>query len=110
MAIRLSTDLLLELGYGALTEAEGRRLLKDLYDAGETLVGARIAQTMSEDQLEQFEKFVDADDDPGALAWLQRNFPGYQDTVEEVFRELQASLAELAAQRLSTRSSVGGAV
>lgn len=92
MAITLSSDLLVELGYEELTASQARELLADLYDAMERMVGVALADEMSEQQLDAFEAFYDANDGPGALAWLRRNFPDYRERVREVFEELKETL------------------
>ena len=43
-------------------------------------VGVRLADQMSNEQLDEFEKFVDANDDKGAFQWLESNFPNYKGT------------------------------
>jgi Protein of unknown function (DUF5663) len=88
LVIKLDTDLLVELGYGSLTEQQAEQLLRAIYDTGEILVGTNLAQKMKDPQLDEFERFIDSSDDVGAVAWLERNFPDYKQTVQSVFEKL----------------------
>jgi succinate dehydrogenase flavin-adding protein (antitoxin of CptAB toxin-antitoxin module) len=44
---------------------------------------------MSDDQLAQFEKLIDANDDQGALKWLEANRPNYREVVGEELEKLK---------------------
>lgn len=96
MAIELSTDLLIELGYEELTVVQANELLKLLYETLERLVGVEVARQLSDKQLDTFETFYDAGDDAGALAWLERNVPDYSALVHKVLDDLKQELRELA--------------
>ena len=61
MAIKLDDSLLEELGLGTLPEAEKKPFLRQLYEQLEKNVGTRLASGMSEDQLNQFERFAAGD-------------------------------------------------
>ncbi len=59
--IRIDDTLLEELGLMALPESERRQMLKQIYETLEMRVGMRLAERMSDQQLDEFEKFIDGD-------------------------------------------------
>lgn len=101
MALKLDNNLLEELGLGALPEHEKQLLLRQIYEKLEMNVGVRLADQMSNEQLDEFEKFVDANDDKGAFHWLETNFPNYKDVVNEEFEKLKAEIKQYAPQMLA---------
>jgi hypothetical protein len=101
MALKLDNSLIEELGLGALPEHEKQLLLRQIYEKLEMNVGVRLADQMSNEQLDEFEKFVDANDDKGAFQWLETNFPNYKDVVNEEFEKLKAEIKQYAPQMLA---------
>lgn len=101
MALKLDNNLIEELGLGALPEHEKQLLLRQIYEKLEMNVGVRLADQMSNEQLDEFEKFVDANDDKGAFQWLESNFPNYKDVVNQEFEKLKAEIKQYAPQMLA---------
>lgn len=101
MALKLDNNLIEELGLGSLPEQEKQLLLRQIYEKLEMNVGVRLADQMSNEQLDEFEKFVDANDDKGAFQWLETNFPNYKDVVNEEFEKLKAEIKQYAPQMLA---------
>jgi len=101
MALKLDNNLIEELGLGSLPEHEKQLLLRQIYEKLEMNVGVRLADQMSNEQLDEFEKFVDANDDKGAFQWLETNFPNYKDVVNEEFEKLKAEIKQYAPQMLA---------
>jgi Protein of unknown function (DUF5663) len=101
MALKLDNNLLEELGLGALPEHEKQLLLRQIYEKLEMNVGVRLADQMSNEQLDEFEKFVDSNDDKGAFQWLESNFPNYKDVVNQEFEKLKAEIRQFAPQMLA---------
>jgi hypothetical protein len=101
MALKLDNNLIDELGLGSLPEQEKQLLLRQIYEKLEMNVGVRLADQMSNDQLDEFEKFVDANDDKGAFQWLETNFPNYKDVVNEEFEKLKVEIKQYAPQMLA---------
>lgn len=99
MAIKLDARFLREHGYGALSRDQANMLLKAIYDAAETIVGVQLAADMTSEQLDAFERFIDASDEAGALAWLERNFSDYKERVGQVMsligKELRATASRV---------------
>jgi hypothetical protein len=101
MALKLDNNLIEELGLGALPDHEKQLLLRQIYEKLEMNVGVRLADQMSNEQLDEFEKFVDANDDKGAFQWLESNFPNYKDVVNQEFEKLKAEIKQYAPQMLA---------
>lgn len=101
MALKLDNNLIDELGLAALPEQEKQLLLRQIYEKLEMNVGVRLADQMSNEQLDEFEKFVDSNDDKGAFQWLETNFPNYKDVVNEEFEKLKAEIKQYAPQMLA---------
>jgi hypothetical protein len=101
MALKLDNNLLEELGLGALPDGEKQLLLRQIYEKLEMNVGVRLADQMTNEQLDEFEKFVDSNDDKGAFQWLEANFPNYKDVVNAEFEKLKAEIKQYAPQMLA---------
>ncbi len=100
--LKIDNNLLQELGLQALPEAEKNSFLKHIYETLEMRVGIRLADQMSNDQLDEFERYFETKDDAGAFKWLETNFPNYKDIVQEEFDKLKAEVAQSASQILAT--------
>ncbi len=92
--IKIDNQLLEDLGLGSLAEDEKKALLAHLYEQLEVNVGKQLASKMSDEQLSEFEAFVDGNDEAGALKWLENNFPNYKDTVAQELEKLKEELRE----------------
>lgn len=101
MAIKIDNDLLMQLGLGGLPDAEKNSLLRHIYETLEMRVGMRLADQMTNEQLDEFEKYFDAKDDAGAFKWLEANFPNYKDIVQEEFDKLKTEVGASAQQILA---------
>jgi uncharacterized protein DUF5663 len=62
----------------------------------EQIVGIKLTDEMTDEQVAAFDKFFQARDDAGAFAWLTRNFPEYRRVVRTTLDELGAELRRLA--------------
>lgn len=96
MALKLDNNLLIEIGLGALPDEEKKKMLAHIYDTLETRVGMRLAEQMSEQQLQEFEQV--ANDEVAALKWLETTFPGYKEVVADEFEKLKSEVAQVAPQ------------
>lgn len=101
MAIKIDNDLLQQLGLATLPEGEKNSLLRHIYETLEMRVGMRLADQMSNEQLDEFEKYFDAKDDAGAFKWLETNFPNYKDIVQQEFDKLKVEISQSAPQILA---------
>jgi hypothetical protein len=99
--LKIDNSLLQEVGLGSLPDAEKNSLLKHIYETLEMRVGIRLADQMSNEQLDEFERYFEAKDDAGAFKWLETNFPNYKEIVQQEFDKLKAEVAQSAPQILS---------
>lgn len=99
--LKIDNTLLVDVGLGSLPEAEKNSFLKHIYETLEMRVGIRLADQMSNQQLDEFERYFEAKDDAGAFKWLETNFPNYKDIVQEEFDKLKAEVAQSAPQILA---------
>lgn len=100
-ALKIDESLLGELGLGSLPQQEKTNLLKHIYETLEMRVGMRLADQMTNEQLDEFERFFNAQDDAGAFRWLETNFPNYKDIVAEEYAKLKSEVAQTAPQILA---------
>ena len=98
--LKIDNNLLQELGLGQLPDAEKNSLLKHVYETLEMRVGMRLADQMSNEQLDEFERYFEAKDDAGAFKWLESNFPNYKEIVQEEFDKLKIEVGQSAPQIL----------
>jgi hypothetical protein len=99
--LKIDASLLQEIGLGTLPDTEKNSLLRHIYETLEMRVGIRLADQMSNEQLDEFERYFEAKDDAGAFKWLETNFPNYKDIVQEEFDKLKAEVTQSAPQILS---------
>jgi hypothetical protein len=99
--LKIDNSLLQELGLGTLPDPEKNSLLKHIYETLEMRVGIRLADQMSNQQLDEFEQYFEAKDDAGAFKWLETNFPNYKEIVQEEFDKLKAEVGQSAPQILA---------
>lgn len=99
--LKIDNNLLQDIGLATLPDSEKNSLLKHIYETLEMRVGMRLADQMTNEQLDEFERYFEAKDDAGAFAWLESNFPNYKDIVQEEFDKLKSEVAQAAPQILS---------
>jgi hypothetical protein len=95
---KLDDNLLKELGLGSLPADEKNKMLAHIYETLEMRVGMKLAEQMSNEQLDEFESFIDRNDEAGALKWLETNFPNYKDVVGQELEKLKAEVKQAAPQ------------
>jgi hypothetical protein len=95
---QLDDNLLRELGLGDLPAEEKNKMLAHIYETLELRVGMKLAEQMSDAQLDEFEGFIDRNDEAGALKWLETNFPDYKQVVADELDKLKAEIKEQAPQ------------
>lgn len=89
---QLDDNLLKELGLGDLPAEEKNKMLAHIYETLELRVGMTLAEKMTDAQLDEFEAFIDRNDEDGALKWLETNFPNYKDTVADELNKLKEEI------------------
>ena len=83
-----------EVGLGSLPPQYRRALLDR--------VGTQIVAGLTDEQLAEFERFMEAGDQEGALGWLESNAPDYQTITRRVLDELKEELRANAPAILAT--------
>lgn len=99
--LRIDNNLLIELGLSGLPPHEKTGFLNHIYETLEMRVGIRLADQMTNEQLDEFETFYNAKDDAGAFRWLETNFPNYKEIVADEFSKLKGEIAQQAPQILA---------
>ncbi len=103
--LKLDNNLLEELGLGSLPEDQKKAMLQHIYETLELRVGTQLANQMTDKQLEEFERFIDAggdQDQAQALQWLESNLPNYKQVVNDVFESLKLEIRGIAPQIVSS--------
>lgn len=98
---KLDNNLLIELGLGALPLEEKDKMLSHIYETLEMRVGIKLAEQMTDAQLDEFEEFIKLKDEAGALKWLESNFPNYKQVVASELDNLKNEIKESAQQILT---------
>jgi len=105
---QLDDNLLRELGLGSLPPAEKNKMLAHIYETLELRVGMKLAEQMTDQQLDEFEAFIDKNDEAGALKWLETNFPHYKQVVADELEKLKTEIkAQAPAIIQATMSQLG---
>src|SRR6201994_753793 len=99
--LKIDNTLLQEVGLGSSPDGEKNSLLKHIYETLEMRVGIRLADQMSNEQLDEFERYFEAKDDAGAFKWLETNFPNYKEIVQQEFDKLKEEIRQSAPQILT---------
>jgi hypothetical protein len=95
---KLDDNLLKELGLGDLPPVEKNKMLGHIYETLEMRVGMTLAQQMTDEQLTEFERYIDSNDEAGALKWLETNFPNYKQVVADELEKLKTEIKTAAPQ------------
>ncbi len=99
--LKLDNTLLNDLGLGSLPDDQKKEMLQHIYETLELRVGTQLANQMSDQQLEEFEKFIDDGGEGNqaqALQWLETNLPNYKQVVNDVFEALKGEIGQMAPQ------------
>ena len=95
---KLDNNFLIELGLGALPADEKNKMLAHIYETLEMRVGMKLAEQMTDAQLDEFEAYINRNDEAGALTWLESNFPNYKQVVAEELERLKNEIKAVAPQ------------
>ena len=93
---KLDDNFLAELGLGALPAEEKKKMLAHIYETLELRVGMKLAENMSDAQLDEFEALMDNGNEAGALTWLETNVPNYKDVVAAELEVLKSEIKQTA--------------
>lgn len=106
---KIDDAFLAELGLGSLPQAEKEAMKHHIYETLEMRVGMKLAQQMTNEQLDEFEAFINRGDEPGALKWLETNFPNYKRVVADELETLRQEVKSSAPQILAASTAQQGA-
>src|SRR6478735_3041358 len=85
---QLDDKFLQDVGLGDLPEDQKQAFLQHIYSELELRVGTKLSEGMSDDQLGEFEAFVDRDEQK-VITWFEKNLPNYESAPD--FQSLKAS-------------------
>ncbi len=89
---QLDENFLVSLGLGAMPAEEKKAFLDYVYEELELRVGTELSKDLSDEQLEQFEKLADGDDQDAALQWLEQHCPSYKQVVKQELDKLKQEI------------------
>ena len=89
---KIDDNFLAELGLAALPQADKEAMKAHIYETLEMRVGMKLAEQMTNEQLDEFESFINKNDEAGALKWLETNFPNYKQVVADELEKLKAEI------------------
>lgn len=102
--IKLDKAFLAGVGLGDLPPAAQQSLLASAYRSLEESIGRRIAQRLTEDQIDALSALIDHGNEPGALALLDQCVPDHREIVRLTVGELTAALAARAPEILAAET------
>lgn len=85
---QIDDKFLEDLGLGALPDDQKQAFKEHIYSQLELRVGTRLSDGLSDDQLAEFESFVDRDA-AKVQEWISRNVPDYQN--DDNYKQLKAN-------------------
>lgn len=85
---QLDDKFLQDVGLSDLPEDQKAAFLQHIYSELELRVGTKLSEGMNEEQLGQFEAFVDQDEQK-VVTWFERYLPNYRELPD--FQSLKAS-------------------
>jgi len=93
---KLDDNFLADIGLATLPADEKKKMLAHIYETLELRVGMKLAENMSDAQLDEFEKLMDTGNESGALTWLETNVPNYKDVVAAELEVLKSEIKQTA--------------
>ena len=100
--LKLDDNFLQELGLGELPAEDKKKMLAHIYETLELRVGMKLAEKMTDAQLDEFEKLAQANDESASLKWLETNAPDYKQVVVEQLENLKSEIKKSAPQILES--------
>jgi hypothetical protein len=97
---KLDKEFVDECGLGGLAPDRADQFLEWFYGQLEIRVGMKLANQMTDAQFDEFEAFINAADEDGALAWLAAIIPDYKDVVAEELANLKLEVIDRSADLL----------
>ena len=85
---QLDDNFLQEVGLGSLPDDQKQAFLAHFREQLEMIVGTKLSEGLSDQQLDEFESFIDRKSDR-VSAWLATNAPNYEQ--DAVYQQLRAN-------------------
>jgi histidinol dehydrogenase len=96
--VKIDDQFLTDLGLAHLTDEEKQEVAEKIRTALESKVGIKLAHSLNEDQLNEFNGIIGGDDPKAAMDWMEKNMPNYRDVVMD---ELDAIIDQIKHNNLS---------
>jgi hypothetical protein len=93
---QLDEQFLKDLGLDQLPQDQKQAFLDHIYSELELRVGVRLSDGLSDEQLKEFESFVDRDDQK-VQAWITAHAPDYQN--DQSYQQLKQNAPQNADER-----------
>jgi hypothetical protein len=88
---QLDDQFLTDVGLATLPDDQKQAFLQHIYQELEYRVGVRLSEGLSDEQLAEFESFIDRDDEK-VNAWVTANAPDYAN--DQAYQQLKSSVPE----------------
>jgi len=92
--LKLDITILDEVGLSDLPDEEKKKLFETFVETLELNVGTVLSEQMSDEQLSEFMKLVDANQQEEARKWLEANAPDYKKVVSDELAKLKKELED----------------
>lgn len=94
---QLDENFLNDLGLGGLPAEQKKAFLQHIYEQLELSVGTKLSEGLNEMQMQEFEAFVDKDEDK-VRAWFEKNMPEYNSAADfqQMKQSAPADISEIA--------------
>lgn len=87
-------EFLDSLGLSEMSPQDKQAFLLHLQEELQVRIGAVIAESLDDDQMDEFGEIIEAQDEEAAVAWLTQNYPDYQRTVFEEIDKMKQEVTE----------------
>lgn len=103
--LKLDDKFLEDIGLGSLSKKHKSQMLQDILETLQKRVGERLAERMTDAQIDEFVSIIDKSDDSLALKWLESNFPNYKEVVKKEMDTLKEEVRQSADQIVQVLNS-----
>ena len=80
----LKNDVLAQLGLGNIPDEKKAEIISKISELAQKRIILRVTEEMSEDQRENFEKFLETEEDPAKIEnYIRENIPNIDSIIEE---------------------------
>ena len=93
MSYHIDDDFLKEVGFVLANDTERKKKIDELNNTLESMVGGVIADRLTDEQIDEFEGLLESSaTEQEKLDWLKKNYPSYEDVVDEEYNKLKKQL------------------